>query len=120
MKPGVLGLIETVRVTGKKGSRKIKALVDTGAEMTSLDIKIAEKIGAEKIVRTMKVKAPATKTVKRRPVVNVDVEIGGERFRTHTNLNDRSHMRYSMIIGRNILRKHFVVDVAKSPDIKQQ
>ncbi len=120
MKRGVLGLIEKVKVTGRKKSVTLEALVDTGAAMTSLDSRVAKKIGVGTPVRTMKVKAPAMKTVKRRPVVEVDIEIGGKKFRTHANLNDRSHMRYPMIIGRNVLRDHFVVDVSKSPNIRKQ
>lgn len=120
MKKGFLGLIERVKVSGRKKSVTMDALVDTGAKLTSLDIKIAEEIGAGKIVRTMKIKAPATKTVKRRPVVDIDIEIGGKKFRTHANLNDRSHMRYGMIIGRNVLYDNFVVDVSRSPKIRKQ
>ncbi len=120
MVKGTLGLLENVKVTGEKQSVNLEVLVDTGAAVTSLDKEIAEEIGVGETVRTMRVKAPATKIVKERPVVEITLEIGGQKLKTQANLNDRSHMRYPMIIGRNVLRGKFVVDVEKSPDIRKQ
>ncbi len=116
----ILGLIEKVRIIGKKKSRTIEVLVDTGAAVSSLDKKIAEKVGYGDPVRMMKVRAPATKIVKKRPVVSMKIKIGGEIIETQVNLNDRSHMRYPMIIGRNVLKDNFTVDVSRSPKIRRQ
>ncbi|MBN2042569.1 MAG: ATP-dependent zinc protease [Candidatus Aenigmarchaeota archaeon] len=120
MEKCVIGLLENVKVIGEKKSVGLEVLVDTGAAVTSLDKAIAEEIGVGEPVRTMRVKAPATKIIKERPVVEIEIEIGGQKMKIQANLNDRSHMRYPMIIGRNVLRGNFVVDVEKSPDIRKQ
>jgi hypothetical protein len=111
----IIGLIERIKIKGKGGSEEVDALVDTGAKLTSIDYRLAESIKPGPPVRTFKVKAPALKRVTKRPVVRVIIEIAGKRFETEANLSDRSHMKYPVIIGRNILYGNFMVDVSKSP-----
>lgn len=47
--------------------------------------------------------------------VRLLVEIGGKRIRAWFTLADRSKQVYPILIGRNILRGKFVVDVALKP-----
>ncbi len=107
---------------------KVPARIDTGAATTSLDarnIKVAgntvtfnipEKYGGTRIslpIITWKY-IHTTRSRDRRPVVEMDLCIASKRIRARVNLNDRSRMNYPMIIGRNILAGHFVVDVSRS------
>ena len=103
---------------------RMPARIDTGAATSSLDarglkvkkgiaeFKLPAKYGGLKlklrVVDRRVVKSGPTK--KRRPVVEIDLCFGPKRVRTEVNLVDRSGLTYPMIIGRNLLRKNYVVD----------
>lgn len=48
-----------------------------------------------------------------RHVVEVDVVIAGQTIRTEFTLADREAMNYPVLLGRRLLRGHFLVDVAR-------
>jgi hypothetical protein len=50
----------------------------------------------------------------RRPVVEMEFCLGPRRIRTKVSLNDRSKVKYPLIIGRDVLRNNFVVDCTQS------
>jgi len=120
MAKGTLGLIEKVKIHSKGRVLKAEALVDTGASMTSIDKKLARQAKLGPIVRTFKTKAPITKTIDKRPVVRVTLEIKGKKFQIEANLKDRSHMKFPILIGRNLLYGNFVVDVGKTKRVRKQ
>ena len=111
---------------------KIPARVDTGAATTSLDarelvvkddiaeFKLAEKYGGTKIslpvVRWREVRSASG--LQRRPVVEMRICVGPKVMRTKVNLIDRSRMSYPIIIGRNVLRRGYVVDCLCSNILK--
>jgi len=107
---------------------RIPARIDTGAATSSLDVreitvkdkivefKLPEKYGGLaarlpligwKTVRSAEAK-------EERPVVEIEMCLGSKRLRTLVNLNDRSRVTYPMLIGRNTLKNHFIVDCDKS------
>ena len=49
-----------------------------------------------------------------RPVVKINLCLGSKKLLIRTNLNDRSKMKYLIIIGRNVLKKGFIVDAEKA------
>lgn len=49
-----------------------------------------------------------------RYVIETELKVGEEVFRTEVTLTNRDNMRYRFLLGRNALRKRFVVDAAKS------
>jgi len=95
---------------------RLPARIDTGAAQSSLDareltikdnmaeFKLPEKYGG------LRLRLP----ILTRPVVEVELCVGPRHLRTRVNLNDRSKVKYPLIIGRNILRGNFVVDCMKS------
>jgi len=109
----VVGITEKVTLLGKKNVSK-DAVFDTGARMTSIDIKLASRAKVGPIVRTTKVKNPSIKMKIHRPVVIVKVKIKGKVYECEANLQDRAHMTTQMLIGRNVLVGRFVVDPAKN------
>ncbi len=111
----IIGLIEPIKIIGKNVV-KTTALFDTGARLTSIDNKIAAEAQVGPVLRIQKVKAPITKETEERPVVKVRVEINGRGYEGEANLNDRSHMKYPVIVGRNIIHDNFVVDISKHPE----
>ncbi len=111
-----VGLVERVKIIGND-EREALALVDTGAKLTSVDIKLAAETGLGPVMRVTKIKTASKNFGSRRPVLNATIEIGGKRFHTEVNIQDRSHMTFPVLIGRNILTGNFLVDTGKNRDI---
>jgi len=121
----VIGAVEEV-VLFPWGA-KLPARIDTGAGMTSLDVRdltvknkvaqfrLPEKYGntliSLPVIRHCKVRSADSRG--RRPVVEIELCVGSKRMRVHANLNDRSHLEYPLILGRNVLSQGFIVDSAQ-------
>jgi hypothetical protein len=128
----VLGRVE--RVVMQDVGMALKARIDTGARMTSLDANILE-LGApdegggetvrfrirnrdeesdvieRDVVEWTEIKGKGTPRTIRRPVVILDLCLGGKRLEGRVNLADRSDFLYPVLIGRNLLRAGgFLVD----------
>jgi hypothetical protein len=103
---------------------KLPARIDTGASTSSLDardlkveggiadFKLSQKYGGLQlrlpIVDWLTIRS--SEASEQRPIVEVEFCIGSKRVRTRVNLNDRSTVRYPVLIGRNALKENFVVD----------
>ncbi len=116
-----VGLVETVTITGER-SIKTKALFDTGATRTSIDMRIAAESKLGPIIKVMRLK---TKTAERgflrRPVVKAKLKIKNREIEVNANIEDRSKMPYPVLIGRDAIYGHFVIDLKKthkSPKVK--
>ncbi|WP_049987988.1 putative ATP-dependent zinc protease [Halobellus rufus] len=110
-----IGYIEEVVVSGTSGSTQAKAKSDTGATRTSIDTSLAAEIGAGPIKSMTRVKSGSLKTGKARPVVDLVIGIGGTQHTVTASVEDRSHMDYPLLLGRDIL-KHYQVDVNRRSD----
>ena len=108
-----IGYTEEVLVSGTSGTERVLAKSDTGASRTSVDTRLAADIGAGPIKSMTTVRSGSTKTGKSRPVVDVVVGIGGDRHTVAASLEDRSHMEYPLLLGRDIL-EHYQVDVSRT------
>jgi len=108
---------------------KLTARIDTGATVTSLDardlridgdeveFRLSEEYGGRllrlPIAGWHRVRSPMGR--QQRPAVEVDLCIASHKVRVKANLNDRSMVKYPIILGRNALKGHFVVDVERRP-----
>ena len=110
--PSTIGYTEEVLVSGTSGTERIVAKSDTGASRTSIDTRLAADIGAGPIKSMTKVRSGSNKGGKARPVVDIVVGVGGDRHTVAASLEDRSHMNYPMILGRDIL-SHYQVNVKR-------
>ena len=117
--PVVIGYTEEVIVSGTSGSETVVAKSDTGATRTSIDTKLAAEIGAGPIKSIAKVKSGSSKTSRSRPVVDVVVGVGGNRHTVTASVEDRGHMDYPVLLGRDIL-KHYQVNVQKRVDQEEE
>jgi hypothetical protein len=106
---------------------RLLARIDTGATVTSLDarglkidgevaeFRLPEEFGGAflrlPIVAWRHVRS--SKGRESRPVVEVDLCVASKRLRVKANLNDRSMVKYPIILGRNALKDYFIVDVKK-------
>jgi len=50
----------------------------------------------------------------------MEICVGPKRFPIRINLNDRSKMKYPVIIGRNVLKEGFAVDCDCTHILKNQ
>ncbi|MFB6253333.1 MAG: RimK family alpha-L-glutamate ligase [Halobacteriaceae archaeon] len=114
-----VGYTEEVLVSGTSGTERVVAKADTGASRTSIDTKLAAEIGAGPIKDMTKVKSGSMKKGKARPVVDIVVGIAGEQHTVSASLEDRSHMQYSIILGRDIL-SDYQVNVNRRHDEEQE
>jgi hypothetical protein len=103
---------------------KLPARIDTGAALSSLDardlkveggfaeFRLSKKYGGMQlhlpIVDWLTIRS--SEASEERPIVEVELCIGSKRVRTRVNLNDRSTVKYPLLIGRNTLKEQFVVD----------
>ena len=107
---------------------KLPARIDTGAATSSIDareLKVKNNIAEFKlpkkygglllrlpVVEWQNIRSADFK--ERRPVVEITLCMGPKLIRTQVTLNDRSLVRYPLIIGRNILKDNFIVDCMHS------
>jgi hypothetical protein len=111
----VLGLVEIVTIIGLKGSVEAKALIDSGASRSSVDMRVAAKAGLGPIVSTSRVKCRSDgKGWNRRAIVKGDLVLHGVKKTVRFALTDRSEMAYPVLVGRDIIHPDFVIDVGKS------
>ena len=128
----VVGWREWVRLPGLT-DHPVKVKVDTGARTSSLhafDLVVeGDEVSFEvhphqgrdddasrvrlPLVETRHVR-PSTGDAEERPVVLVEVELGGERFPIEVTLTDRDAMGFRMLLGRTALAGRYVVDPAAS------
>jgi RimK family alpha-L-glutamate ligase len=115
----IIGYIEDVIVSGTSGSTQVKAKSDTGATRTSIDTGLAAEIGAGPIKSMTRVKSGSMKSGKARPVVDLVIGIGGTQHTVTASVEDRSHMDYRLLLGRDVL-EHYRVDVRRRADDEER
>jgi len=112
--PGVIGYVEEVVLSGTRGSVTVSAKSDTGASRTSIDSSLAAEIGTGPIKDVVTVKHGGMKEGRTRPLVDVVVGIHGTQHTVTASIEDREHMSYQVLLGRDILQ-HYHVDVTRRP-----
>ncbi|WP_254523209.1 RimK family alpha-L-glutamate ligase [Natrinema caseinilyticum] len=113
--PAVIGYTEEVVLSGTSGSKSVLAKSDTGATRTSIDTSLAADIGAGPIKSITRIRSGSSKSAKSRPVVDVVVGVGGNQHTVTASVEDRSHMDYPVLLGRDIL-ENYQVDVSRRID----
>lgn len=105
----IIGLIEPVMIHGNKKTVEMRVRIDTGATKSSIDESLVQELGfgpilGEKIVKN-------ANGTEKRGFIDVTVELAGKTVTEHFTIANRSHMKYPMLIGKNILRKGgFLID----------
>ena len=108
----IVGLTEKIRLTSKDGKiEEIVAKVDTGATKSSIDTRLADKLTLGPIVKTKVVKSAHGNQL--RPVIEAEIQLADKKMKSEFTLADRTHMKYKVLIGINILENGFLVDPTK-------
>ena len=111
MKKIIVGLVEPVKIMGKKGIVETFGKFDTGAQRTSIDRTLVSKVGFNPVGKVTTVNVHG-KTV--RPLVDLELEIKGKKIKVRANVSDRSSRRYKVLIGRDVIFQNFIVDISRS------
>ncbi len=105
----ILGLVELVKIKDVGRWKTIMARIDTGAEISSMDEKLAKKLklkptGKHKIIKS-------ASGVTKRPLLKGRIKIREQEFDTEVTIADRSRLRYQILIGQNTLKQgEFLID----------
>jgi hypothetical protein len=112
----LVGIVEEVEITGREKVKTL-AVFDSGAKMTSIDVRLAAQARLGPIVKTTKISNPSLRGQVRRPVVEARIRIHGRAFDALANIQDREHMTFPVIIGRNIISGNFIIDTKKNLEL---
>lgn len=120
MKRRIIGLVEPILIEGPAGVTRVNAKMDTGADRTALDERLAKKLGLGPTLRMIRIRAVGLEDHHKRPVVRARIILHGETFKLKVGVVDRSDMNYPAIVGRDILASgRFLIDPAR-PDAKRR
>lgn len=106
---------------------KLPARIDTGAAKSSLDageLRIQDNIAEFRLPERyggLQIRLPVVEWrhlrtaggLKKRPVVELELCIGPKRLQTKLALDDRTGLKYPLLVGRNTLSRTFMVNVKK-------
>jgi alpha-L-glutamate ligase-like protein len=109
----ILHVVEKVTIVGPKGKKSVYAKIDTGAFRTALDASLVDELGLDPHHKEVRVTSGSGHQT--RKTVRATLRLRGKEIATIASYNDRTHMRFPMIIGRKDL-KGFLVDPQAHPD----
>ncbi|MCF7866929.1 RimK/LysX family protein [Candidatus Woesearchaeota archaeon] len=111
----VLGMAEFITVKGNDRRKQIilPARIDTGATRSAIHTEFVKELKLGPVLKARKVKNANGTTV--RPVIEVEIIIKNKTLKEEFTVADRSNMKYPILIGRNILKHEFLIDVTKDP-----
>ena len=109
-----VGLVEKVEIAGQQ-KKKVLAKFDTGAARTTIDIYLAGKVQLGPVVGRAKIRT--AHGIGRRPIVLAQLNILGKAISASVALADRKNQKYKLLIGRDIISRHFIVDTSKTKSI---
>lgn len=139
-KPGkkLIGRVETASFP-ELGIKDVYARIDTGAKTSAISVSHAEVENGKLAVIFFSKKDPQYSGIKHffrdfssgmvassngqaelRYKIRILISIGGKRIRARFTLADRSMQTYSTLVGRNILRGKFIVDVNLGKPLKAE
>ena len=114
--PSVLTIIQPVVLRHKDKVIPIKAKLDTGANRTSIDYKLAEELGLQQNAEKIRVNSASGETL--RPTVNLTFELAGKKIKSLATLADRQTLMYPMIVGRRDLKGFLIKpSLSEDPDV---
>jgi len=96
-----IGRYEEIEIVGLNGEReKLTAKIDTGADISSLDIKVAEALGLMNEDNVLYESSFYNSLGnKKRKVVGITYYLSGRKVKSRVSISDRSRMSKKMLIG---------------------
>lgn len=115
----VIGFIEKVTCHSEQnGSVLVRARIDSGATKSSIDINLAEQLGLGPVIGEKTIRNAHGRVT--RKLIEVTIELAEKTITEKFTLADRSTLRFPVLIGRNILKKGFLINPEKkAPKIEK-
>ncbi|MCC7574178.1 RimK/LysX family protein [Candidatus Woesearchaeota archaeon] len=107
----IIGPVENITINAKEKKGKYEGRVDTGAASSSIDARIVADLKLGPVLSVKTVRNAHGETL--RPVVEAEIVLKKKKMTTIFTVADRSRMKYKVLIGRNILKQGFLIDVTK-------
>tara|TARA_B100000315_G_scaffold201270_1_gene193683 strand:+ start:302 stop:664 length:363 start_codon:yes stop_codon:yes gene_type:complete len=105
----IVGLTENVSFkSNNEADKEVEAKIDTGATRSSIDIKLASQLNLGPVIKSKIVKSAHGN--KLRPVIEAEITLAEKKIKSEFTLADRTHMKYAVLIGVNVLKHGFLVD----------
>lgn len=114
--PETIGYTERVVVSADHGTADVVAKSDTGARRSSIDLDTAASVGAGPVVDTTQVRSGSRSERRKRALVDVDIRVGGRWHTVTASIENRSHMKYPVLLGRDVLESYRVNVTKRSPE----
>jgi len=100
----IVGLVEEIVING----HFLLARIDTGAATSCIDLGLASELQLGPLVAKRTVVSAHGSRI--RPVIKTSISIKGRNIRASFTIMHRGNMEYPMLIGRNILKRNFIID----------
>jgi hypothetical protein len=113
----ILGLDEEITLINTNSEKKILARIDSGANKSSIDVSLAAEMHLGPVIDSKVIKNASGSEL--RPVIKAKVRIHNKEVETQFTITDRSHMKYKMLIGQNILKDGFLIDCSIGENIEE-
>jgi hypothetical protein len=91
---------------------RVQARIDTGADYSSIDLGLAEKLGPFPIIGHLRVRN--AHGVSERPVIRIAFVLKGQKRTSEFTVTPRAHLDYPVLIGRKALQG-FLIDPSSEP-----
>jgi len=104
----IIGLIEPVKVMDKK----FLAKVDTGAKRSSMDLSLARKLGLTNDLWGIR-KVKSANGEEYRPIIKTKIRVANRLMPATFTITRRENLKHKILIGVNILKRGFIVDISK-------
>lgn len=105
--PEILGLYEPLQFLSP--GVRVTSLVDTGAELSSIDHRLAQQLKLHTPV-TRQIYVRTAHGVERRNIVEIRFKLRGHILQREFTLSNRRDMKQKVLLGRNAL-KGFLIDL---------
>lgn len=107
MEKCVIGTTELVTIKNKV----LPARIDTGAKRSSIDLSLAKELGlTQSLWGIRKIKSSNGNSY--RPLVKSKIKIKGKKYPVTFNIAKRLDLKYSLLIGRDVLKGGFLIDAS--------
>jgi hypothetical protein len=103
----VIGVSEPVRIENKI----FIARIDTGAGKSSICTTLLKKLNKYENRGKIGIRSAHGRSIRKR--IKLEIILAGKKVSAHFTIADRQHMQHDVLIGRNILKKGFMIDPTK-------
>ena len=103
----IIKVVETIKIKNKS----YKARIDTGAKRSSISKNLVKKLKLGPIIGKIQVKS--SNGIRVRPLIKIKFSLKDKEISAEFTIANREHMNYSILIGRNALKKGFLIDPSK-------